>query len=69
MAGKRRRDLEYMVLLMQVLVDDLMVQTAVYPVDTHVSKEQETSNAQEHPRSAQRRGVDVVIKFAVSLDL
>jgi len=29
-----------------------MVQTAVYPVDTHVSKEQETSNAQEHPRSA-----------------
>lgn len=34
------------------LVNALMVQEPVYPVDTHVSKEQETSDAQEHPRPA-----------------
>lgn len=34
------------------LVNALMVQEPVYPVDTHVCEEQETSDAQEHPRPA-----------------
>lgn len=34
------------------LVNALVMQEPVYPVDTHISKEQETSNAQEYPRPA-----------------
>lgn len=37
------------------LVNVLMVHEAMYPVNTHVSKEQETANAQEHPRPAWKR--------------
>lgn len=37
------------------LVNVLMVHEAMYPVNTHVSKEQETDNAQEHPRPAWKR--------------
>lgn len=38
--------------LLTYLVNAPMVHAPVYPIDTHVGKKQESSNAQEHPGPA-----------------
>lgn len=38
MAGKRCRDLPHMVGLVEVLVDELVVQEPMNPIDTHISE-------------------------------
>ena len=50
MAGEGRRDLPAMVVLVQVLVDALVVQEHVYPVDDGVGEENECEHAHDYAK-------------------
>lgn len=67
-AGKRRRDFPFMVVLVDVFVNVLVVKETMYPVDTHIS-EKDKSKGGDCDKHITNRGFHRVVKFAVPSDL